>query len=101
MYSKITFFLNTVYTILGAMTLDPLLVSCLSYSAVAVGSKCRPIRLLSGAVPLYAATIKLLLRTDYLISARPVCRDTTHDLIFSPGHLPENGYPGHLLTGLC
>ena len=47
----------------------PLLVSRLSrLAAVAVRSKCRPIRLLSGAVPLCAPTVKLPWRSAYLVS---------------------------------
>jgi len=50
--------------------LDPLLVSRFVLGRpVAVGGKCRPISLLSGAVPLYAPTVNLPCRTAYRISA--------------------------------
>jgi len=49
---------------------DPLLVSRFVLGRpVAVGGKCRPISLLSGAVPLYAPTVNLPCRTAYRISA--------------------------------
>ena len=42
----------------------------------------RPIRLLSGAVPLYAPTVKLPWRTAYLCTH--IFRDITCDLTFVP-----------------
>jgi len=51
------------------MAIDPLLVSHFALGQpVAVGGKCRPIRLLSGAVPLYVPTVNLPWRTAYLLS---------------------------------
>jgi len=43
---------------------------------VAVGGECRPIGLLSGAVLLYAPTVKLPRRTAYLISAHASYAET-------------------------
>ena len=61
--------------------IDPLLVSRFALGrAVAVGGKCRPIRLLSGAVSLYASTVNLPWRTAYLHTR--ICRDTICDLTF-------------------
>ena len=83
--------------ILGPTALDPLIVSRFVLGQpVAVGSNCRSIRLLSGAVPLYAATIKLPHRTAYLCTC--VCRDSTCDLTFvslTPAPSTENSYRGH------
>ena len=49
---------------------------------VAVGGKCRPIRLLSRAVPLYAPTVNVQDSLSYLHTR--VCQDTTCDLTFVP-----------------
>ena len=63
---------------------------------MAVGSKCRPIRLLSGAVPLYAPTVKLPRQTR-------VCPDHLWSDILSPQHLlrPRKQLWQTLLSGLC
>ena len=82
---------------LGPTALDPLLVSPFALGRpVAVDGKCRPVRLLSGAVPLYAPTVKLPRRTVYmyLISAHTygdsdICPSPT------PAPSPENSYRGH------
>jgi len=47
---------------------------------MAVGGKCRPIGLLSGAVLLYAATVKLPRRTTYLISAHASYAETPREI---------------------
>ena len=63
----------------------PLLVSRFALDrSVAMGRrpKCRPIRLLSGWIPLYAPTVKLPRRTAYPHTR--VCRDTTCDRTFVP-----------------
>jgi len=78
--------------------IDPLLVSRFALGRpVAVGGKCRPIRLLSGAVTLYASTVNLPWRTAYLHTR--VCRDTICDLTFvcppPPAPYLENSYGRH------
>jgi len=60
------------------MALDPLLVSQL-------GAQCRPIRLLSGALPLYAPIINLPQRTGYL---HMLCRDCLWSDICPPPLIP-------------
>jgi len=70
----------------GATALDPPPSPCILPHAlvshlvlgwpVAVGGECRPIGLLSGAVLLYAATVKLPRRTAYLISAHASYAET-------------------------
>jgi len=66
--------------LLGAMALDPLPHALVSHLVlgwpVAVGGECRPIGLLSAAVLLYAATVKLPRRTAYLISAHASYAET-------------------------
>ena len=70
----------------------------------AVGGKCRPIMLLSGALPLYASTVKLPRRTDYLISAHayaetpPVLR---HLPLPNTCPLPRKQLSPKLLPRLC
>jgi len=66
---------------------------------VAVGGKCRPIRLLSGAVALYAPTVKPPSRTGYLISAHAYAKTPRVIRLLplppTPAPSPENSYRGH------
>jgi len=62
---------HRVYRFYLQTALDLLLVSRFALGRpVTVGGKCRPVpvRLLSGAVPLYAPTVELPRKTAYLIS---------------------------------
>jgi len=92
---------------LGPTALDPLLVCPFALGRpVAVGGKCRPVRLLSGAVPLYAPTVKLPRRTVYmyLISAHTYAETPPVTLTFvPPRHLPlsRKQLSRTLLPGLC
>ena len=82
------------------MALDPLFVSCFALGwPVAVGSKCRRVRLLSRPAPFYAPTVKLPQRTAYLISAHAYAKTPPGIWHFSPPkhlpHPPKTSYHRH------